>query len=280
MTHILLFVGLSATLVDAIKHLEKRSKNRKFLAIPSKNVDMGINNRSITAARKALYDYAATLSVFEPKKKLSIWGFLGEGDADFSELWDAFGKVGWIQKIPAPLQHQIPKLKDFLESHAQTIEECLHFVAHSIVQKRGLSPLPLPHRNFYSKENSHRLEDNWNQGASSEVVKLNLKAVFDRYQSRHRKTSGTFRDDRGLLFSASKHQESHGIPHPTGIDICCYIEGLFRYGAALPAGFHYDVRDEQGNLKCTLYDCKGTPRNMKSENKEYINIYPNDQLRP
>lgn len=63
-------------------------------------------------------------------------------------------------------------------------------------------------------------------------------------------------------------------------DEICFVEGRFRFGAALFPGFHYDVRDATGLLECTLYDCRGVARDLRPEKRTYINIFPNDHLLP
>ena len=75
--------------------------------------------------------------------------------------------------------------------------------------------------------------------------------------------------------------ECHGVPHPTGTENVCYLNGRFRFGVALYRGHHYDVRSANGgSLNCTLVDCDGRERNMGPERRRYINIFPNDHLLP
>jgi hypothetical protein len=82
------------------------------------------------------------------------------------------------------------------------------------------------------------------------------------------------------LFGGALDTECHGQPHPAGELDSCFLEGRFRFGAALFPGFHYDVRYQKGLLDCTLYDCRGNPRDLGPERRSYINIFPNDHLLP
>jgi hypothetical protein len=150
---------------------------------------------------------------------------------------------------------------------------------HSIFNERKTSPLALPFRNFKSKFLPD-LQEFWYRDKDMDQITRTIESNVSRFRQHHRATNGAHRDSRDLIFAGARDQECHGQPHPTGKADKCFLEGRFRFGAALFPGFHFDVTSATGRLDCTLYNCEDQARDMWPEKRDHINIFPNDHLLP
>jgi hypothetical protein len=198
-------------------------------------------------------------------------------------LWEAVGIYGWIEFIPNNFQDKDGKTRQYIEGRYKMVTSSLHEVSNQVYNLRRRSPFPLPLRNFSSRA----LEDfkrQWYADCTSVQLREKVEKINSQYQQAHpwlkRGSKIGHQDNRRLMFSPASNEACHGIPHPTRITDRCFLLGRYRFGAALYPGFHYDVSGEREILACTLYDCEGQPRDVTSEKRRYINVFPNDHILP
>jgi hypothetical protein len=138
----------------------------------------------------------------------------------------------------------------------------------------------LPIKNFDS-DVSRKISDlNWYKNKDKASIVSFLQGLQRSFVGQWSAKGGHV-DNRNLCYSPAKDEICHGLPHPVGSTDGCFLKGRFRFGVALYPGFHYDVTDNRSRtLACTLVDCNGEQRDLRSENRTYINVFPNDHLLP
>ena len=276
--HFLVFVGAGPSLSTELSDLEHRFEGLVVIAPAVEKHARGLTNNAVQRAVAGLIEVLKSQESHREPARLSVWSYEPRDPAQFQPLWNAFGKSAWIELVPVSLVNKDSQTRIHIQGRLQSLAQLIHVVAYHVYNGRRASPLPLPFRNFRNKL-IHDFEAYWYRDTNSTSLK---RAIDRRAQAfrRLRTAEGAHRDDRALLFAGARDTECHGQPHPVGETDTCFIEGQFRFGAALFPGFHYDVRNEARLLNCTLYDCRGVPRHIGPEKRTYINIFPNDHLLP
>jgi hypothetical protein len=99
---------------------------------------------------------------------------------------------------------------------------------------------------------------------------------------RHQETQMIYKDSRGVVFPCARASEPHGgteFDHEAKIEVLCdVLQSIYRFGAALPTGFHHDAQLEGGkHLKDMQFDC--SRNGSLAVTASHANIYPNDFVR-
>ncbi|WP_334518316.1 hypothetical protein [Bradyrhizobium sp. AZCC 2230] len=211
--------------------------------------------------------------------RLTVWSYEPNQEVDFKSLWDVFGKAAWIELIPRRLVHKDRPTRLHIQERVPRLLPLIHLIGHSIYNERKTSSLVLPLRNFKSKF-LQPLDEFWYRDHDVDALRRSIDASNSRFRQHHRGVGAGHQDSRRLLFKGARDEECHGQAHPIGDAERCFVEGRFRFGAALFPGFHFDVTSNLGTLNCTLYDCQDAPRDMWPERRQYVNIFPNDHILP
>ena len=279
MTDLLVFVGAHAALSDEIKKLKNEFTNIIVIAPTSQKGQSYICEASLINSVNAVCKELEGHASHTETSRLTVWTYEPSNASDRDSVFKTFGQAAWIEFVPQTLIHKLPQTRSYISTRLRTINSCLHEVSHQVYAKRRKSALPIPQRNFCSSTTRH-LRDHWYSGYIPEQVKSFLKKLSTDFRQHHSLSNGSFVDERRLVFSPATDEVCHGQPHPTG-SRNGYISGRYRFGVALYPGFHYDVSDEiKHTLECVLFDFDGTTRNVRSENRKYMNIFPNDFLLP
>jgi hypothetical protein len=276
--HYVVVIGPSLALANELRLLKEEGSvpGCRLVAVPSRKPS-GVSMPAIEQAVDGLVELLKDDGCGTMPARLSVWAY--ESDVQsFVELWKAFGRSGWVELIPRNLQTRIRPTREFIEQRSRSIAPLLHEISFNVFNKRKTSPLSIPFINFKSQYLS-LLRTHWYIRYNVEGIKTKIRSSSDQFREYHTRDRAHI-DDRALIFSPAPNEACHGVSHPTGSESLCFIDGRFRFGVALYPGHHYDVRERRGTLKCILYDCSGRQRNMSGENREYINIFPNDHLLP
>jgi hypothetical protein len=218
-------------------------------------------------------------SDFEQPARLSVWAYDPESASEINLLWSTFGSSGWVEFIPINYRNRDVPTRTYIEEQVQSVVSKLHLVSAAIYSNRRRTPFPLPLRNFKS-DVTERLKSRWYAQFDVEALRGLIMTTADRFRQLH-SSQGNHIDDRKLVFSPAADEACHGKPHPTGENNRAYVAGRFRFGAALYTGFHYDVSAQNGkNLSINLIDSNDLERNVASEKRAYVNIFPNDFILP
>jgi hypothetical protein len=239
----------------------------------------GINGESLRRASTQLQSEIMKHQADEPAR-LSVWAYKPNNVESIENLWWHFNPAAWIEWLPSTLADKDRPTRLAIESRIAPVKSLLHEVSGEIYPARKVSHLPLPLRNFKSPI-TEKLLEHWYNDLSVDQLRHRVRSVGAAFRQRHTRNRCHI-DDRDLVFTPARDSECHGKPHPTGDNTKCFLAGKFRFGAALYAGFHYDVAHEKPNqtMKCVLLDSTGSSRDMKPERRRYINIFPNDYLLP
>jgi|HubBroStandDraft_6_1064221.scaffolds.fasta_scaffold609683_2 hypothetical protein len=276
--HFLVFVGAGPSLSTELNALRPRFEGITVVAPAMGKHERGMTVVAIQRAVTGLVEQLRAQQAHREPARLSVWSYEPADPVQFSWLWQSFGKSAWIELVPAFLKNKDRQTRLHIQTQLDRLVQLVHLIAHNVYNERKTSPLSLPFRNFRHRL-PRELAEYWYRDADATLLKRVIEKNVQRFRQL-RIAGGAHRDDRSLLFTAARDGACHGLPHPTGDSDNCYIEGRFRFGAALFPGFHYDVRPEAGLLECTLYDCRGVARDLKPERRGYINIFPNDHMLP
>lgn len=277
--HFLVFIGASPSLSTEILRISRRFTGTQIVAPAMGKADRVISKQSISRSVTALVEKMREASAFDQPARLSVWAYQPESVPQMEALWREFGSSAWIEFVPSQLKNKDSQSRNHVETRIKDIVQSLHEVSTEVSAKRKSSPLPLPLRNFKS-DTTISLSNHWYSNANLEELKTRISQISNRFRMNHA-NNNLFRDSRNLVFSPAIDSQCHGKPHPTGDDDRCFIAGRFRFGAALFSGFHYDV--STGNdkpLASVFYDCCGNARDVRSERRNYLNVFPNDHLLP
>jgi hypothetical protein len=250
------------------------------IAIAARKNDKGLNETSISNALNGLHSQLLLLEKQTENARLVVWFYDNYEATQLSRAWEAFGRAAWIELVPETLKHKDRLTREYIEKRMKAISELLHEISGNVFHHRRKSPLPLPLSNFNSNI-ALRLDSLWYRGLDKAGLSREIRRLKDSFSQIKSSDPEGYRDDRKLLFKPALPNEEHGIAHPIGSSPRCFVSGRFRFGVSLAPGFHYDVRREiAGRLLSTLIDCDGIHRDLRPERKRYINIHPNDYLRP
>lgn len=276
--HFLVFVGAGSSLSTELSSLKNRFDGMHVIAPAVTKYERGPTPAAIQRAVAALVGALKTQETHREPARLSVWTYEPSNLSQFDNVWNMFGKSAWVELVPGALADKDRPTRLHIQTRLEQLAQLIHVIAYNVHNARKTSPLPLPFRNFRRKL-MRDLSEYWYRDVNGN----DLRRLIDRNLQRFRQLrtrDGAHRDDRALLFRPARDTECHGQPHPIGEFDSCYVEGRFRFGAALFPGFHYDVSCDTGLLDCTVYDCRGVARELKSERRTYINIFPNDHLLP
>jgi hypothetical protein len=275
--HFLVFVGASPSLSTELVSLRSRFIGIEVIAPAAKKSERGLTRSASIEATASLTRALKSRDTQRESARLSVWAYEPTESAQFGFLWETFGKAAWIELLPRTLNNKDRPSRLYIENRIDPLMQLLHLISGVVYGRRKTSPLPLPFRNFRNRI-TRELREYWYRGADLNTLPRLLEGAKDRL--RILRAGDSHVDDRALLFAPARDNACHGQPHPMGDLDSCFVEGRFRFGAALFPGFHYDVSCRSGNLECTLEDCRGVLRDLRPEKRKYINIFPNDHLLP
>lgn len=278
--HFIVFVGASASLSSSLLALGKRIANATVVAPAMGKKSTGINQQSIEKALDALFGKMQSAQNHTEAARLSIWGYGPPAADDLKYLWEKFGRSAWIEFVPIQHIHKDTPTRLYIEGRINAILPSLHQVSRAVYGGRKTSPLPLPLLNFKSNI-SDQLSGFWYRDLDQDKISKKIDGLVNLYRQHKVDKNRKYKDDRNIIFEPAEDGVCHGQPHPTGSSPQHFVAGRFRFGTSLFKGFHYEVSSAKSNtLQCTVWDSDSNPRALKSENRKYINIFPNDHLLP
>jgi hypothetical protein len=277
-TDYIVFIGATPSLSTDLLALNSRLAVTVIApAIPKRE-----KGRIAPTVRRAIDSLMQRLnadSKLQEKSRLSAWTYSHWARNDLSYLWDEIGRSAWIELVPSDHIDKNLQTRRYIERRYPRVRECLHSISNEVFNLRRRSPFPLPIRNFQSD----CLGDfcgHWYVNMNSGQLQSRIDTICSKFRQLHPRTPKGHRDTRDLFFAPARNEVYHGIPHPIGSTDSCFLQGRYRFGAALYPGFHYDVSCDRPLLSCTVYDCDGRRRDLGPERRSYINIFPNDHLLP
>lgn len=168
-------------------------------------------------------------------------------------------------------------------------QELVGLVQQRIESRKSSEALILPPRNFHLE--GQRARDSfseltrgtrpWNNAFPAEVSPEH----FDNGRLpflRHQETQMIYKDSRGVVFPCARASEAHGgteFDHEAKVEVLRdVLQRIYRFGAALPTGFHHDAQFEAGRpFKDMAFEC--SKNGQLSVTASHANIYPNDYVR-
>jgi hypothetical protein len=236
--------------------------------------------------------------------RISFWYYESMIEAPNDDTMPLFFPAGFGISIPDSLYGQPDKTRDYILARLEAVGRYIYFTEAEILRKPNSSPFLLPVRNFRSKLlcsilNSYRamveakvtlaVEPGRSlyQGEEQKELQLWLKRRRQSFEQSHpwrsREDSANgqrcFHDDRKYAFEPAQPSEQHGHSVNDDYDVC-YINGRFRFGAAISPKFHYDVYPSTGSVQGVFFHCNGTSEELPNRRYRYLNIYPNDHFVP
>ena len=282
MTDYVVFLGATPSLSTELQVLCRRL-GVVVVAEAIRKHERGDIPRSIARAISGLIQKVRAAMDYDQPSRLSVWAYSLPNREIADYLWEMVGTYAWIEFIPNNFENKDIKTRQYMETRYSEVTTCLHEVSNQIYNVRRRSPFPLPLRNFSSNV-LDVFRRRWYANCTSAQLMLKVAKINSRYQqapSWSKKGSRIGHQDNGkLMFCPASNEASHGVAHPTGTTDKCFLLGRYRFGAALYPGFHYDVSGERETLACTFYNCEGHPRDVTSEKRRYVNIFPNDHILP
>lgn len=134
---------------------------------------------------------------------------------------------------------------------------------------------------FYEMRNGHR---DWSNRLPELVAQNFTQTSFPRFSPAETRTA--FKDDRDFVFLRAHPTAFHGSVREllgeeadwSETEMRLMLQSLFRFGAALPSGFHHDVQREHSvPVSGHVFDC-GEEGAVRLSGK-YVNVYPDDFVR-
>lgn len=278
--HYIVFIGATAALATELTALKASIPNACVVAPAVKKNQAGATKAAINLALKNLFEQLASQKGHTEPARLSLWMYEPSSAEQFKDVWSVFGHSAWVETVPRNFQHKVKPTREFVQKRINAIRPLLHEISSAAYSNRKSSPLPLPLRNFDSSI-TVELKKYWYNDLDKSELSRKIKALRMNFRQTRDKVQGGFKDEKALIFKPAKDTECHGVPHPVGADHKSFACGRFRYGVALFPGFHYDVSAEKSDtIQCDLKTSSGATRSVRSEKRKYINISPNDHLRP
>jgi hypothetical protein len=169
-------------------------------------------------------------------------------------------------------------------------QELVLTVQQRIESRKSSEALLLPPMNFHLQ--GQRAGDSFREltrGIRAWQSVLPDEAVVEHFDYerlpdflRHQETQMIYKDSRGVVFPCARAYEQHGgieFDHEAKVEVLCdLLQSIYRFGAALPTGFHHDAQLEGGKqLKDIPFDC--SRNGSLSVTASHANIYPNDFVR-
>ena len=278
--HYIVFIGAGASLADELSSIQKRISKSKVVAPAVKRKYVGTTGTAIKMASTKLYDELTVADRVSQTARLYIWMYEPTSFDQFKLVWSTFGHASWIETIPRTYLHQVRDTRQYVENRIRQIRPLLHEISGAAYAQRKTSPLTLPLRNF-SSQITRELKGYWYNGLDQERITKKIRSYKNRHSQTRNKEKNGFIDEKELVFRPANDTECHGIAHPMGSQHKAFFCGRFRFGVSLFPGFHFDVSAANSStIQCDLRTASGSIRSIRSENRKYINIFPNDFLLP
>ena len=278
--HYIVFIGAGAPLADELSSIQKRIAKSKVVAPAVKRRYVGITETAVNLASTKLHNELALEGRVSQNARLYIWMYDPTNVDQIELVWSTFGHASWIETIPGKYLHQVTDTRQYVEVRIRQIRPLLHEISGAAYAQRKTSPLVLPLRNFSSLV-TRELKCYWYNDLSREQITKIIRSFKNRHSQTWNKTKSGYIDEKALVFRPANDTECHGKAHPMGSQHKAFFCGRFRFGVSLFPGFHFDVSAEKNpTIQCDLRTDSGGRRSMSSENRKYINIFPNDFLLP
>ena len=278
--HYIVFIGAGAPLSDELSSIQKRISKSKVIAPAVGRKNAGITESSVNLASSKLHDELIEEERASQQARLYLWMYDPTSTEQLDLVWTAFGHASWIETIPSIHLHKARNTRQFMENRIRQIWPLLHEISGATYAQRKTSPLVLPLRNFSSSV-TRELKLYWYNDLDQEQISRKIRSFKNRHLQTRSKTKNGYIDEKALVFRPANDSECHGQAHPTGSQKKAFFCGRFRFGVSLFPGFHFDVSAEKSSsIQCDLHTASGGKRSMRSENRTYINIFPNDFLLP
>lgn len=278
--HFLVFVGANAAISMELMGLEKRHQDFVVVAPAVKKGQIGPTIPSIERSWSELVSKVKASKNVDDKSRLTICSFPTHEISIVRSLWSLFGGAGWINFVSLANVNKPTKIRQEVDQLLVSNKPLLHIISSSVYGRRKTSPLCLPMKNFHSSD-ARITKGHWYRDLDEPQLKKEIHDLSSRHRQRICADGRSYSDERGLFFLPAKDTECHGIPHPTGVESKSFFRGKFRFGVSLFPGFHYDVTDGKGrNLQACLVDIDFGERDLRSESRKHINVFPNDVLLP
>lgn len=278
--HYIVFIGAGAPLSDELSIIQKRILRSKVIAPAVKKKHVGTTNIAVDLAASRLHEELKKEEKICQQARLYVWMYDPINTEQIDLVWAAFGHASWIETIPNSHLNKVGATRRFMEDRITQIRPLLHEISGATYAQRKTSPLALPLRNFTSSV-TRDLKCYWYNDLDCEQIAQKIRSFKNRYLQARSRTKGGYVDEKALVFQPANDSECHGQAHPTGSQRKAFFCGRFRFGVSLFPGFHFDVSAEKGSvIQCDLRTASGERRSMRSENRTYINIFPNDFLLP
>ncbi len=276
--HYIVFIGAGRPLADELYSLENRISKSHVIAPAMRKKETGLTDAAIERAAHKLRDKLSEEDDTSQFARLYLWMYRPTSSHQFKRVWLAFGHASWVETIPTSYLHKVRPTREYLHDRTNEIRRLLHEVSRSTYAQRKSSPLSLPLRNFTSAVTKD-LKTYWYNNLNEEQLSNEIRRLKNRYSQMKNAAKQGYSDDRALIFKPAGDNECHGKPHPLGTEKKTFFCGRFRYGVSLFPGFHYDVSAEKSStIQCRLWGPSGDRRRVR--NKTYVNIFPNDYIRP
>ena len=280
LNHYIVFIGANADLSTQLKSMEARIVGARIVAPAMNKKQVGATQIAISKAMESFVGELSKTKCQLERTRFSLWLYDPGKTDQILEVFNAFGHSAWVETVPRNLINKNRLTREYVEKRINAVRRLLHVVSTAAYGNRNSSPLPLPLRNFNSPI-TNELKTHWYDNQDSEELSNQIKALQIRFKQTRDKNLGGYKDEKDLIFKPARKNEYHGLVRLTGSDRKPLICGRFRYGVALFPGFHYDVAPAKTKtLKVDLKTSSGTVRSMKSEDRNHINIFPNDHLLP
>ncbi|EBA14431.1 hypothetical protein RSK20926_02142 [Roseobacter sp. SK209-2-6] len=278
--HFIIFVGAGPALSSELTKIQKRVQGATVICPAMGKKKTGVNAISVAKALEGLHQELSDGRSCEETARMTVWFYEPQEPGEFETVWSKFGHSAWVEVVPREYVDKVLQTREFIEKRINGILPLLHTVSGATYAQRKSAPLTIPLRNFKSKLTKD-LKKYWYNELNEAQLKKKIKSFKHRYFELKSNEHEGFVDEGSLVFSPAKDEALHGIAHPTGATAKSFACGRFRYGVALFPGFHFEVSATKSpTIQRELRDSDGSTRLIKSENRTYINIFPNDHLLP
>ena len=278
--HYIVFVGAGAPLSDELSVIQRRISKSKVIAPAVRRNMVGVTEAAVNLASSKLHEELAKEERPSQQARLYVWMYDPTSVEQLDLVWTAFGHASWVETVPSRYLHQVRNTRQFVENRISQVWPLLHEISGAAYAQRKTSPLALPLRNFSSTV-TRDLKRHWYNDLDQGQITKQIRSFKNRHFQTRSKARNGYVDEKALVFRPANDSECHGKAHPTGSQGKAFFCGRFRFGVSLFPGFHFDVSAEKGStIQCDLRTASGGIRSMRSENRPYINIFPNDFLLP
>ena len=217
---------------------------------------------------------------------LSFWHY------DFGEVakWECetrklFFPFACQVRIPADCFKKDVLTKNFVADTLPLVEKWIATITVHVIGKRTSSPFLLPLQNFQSDmliafgwDLLNTLHTKMPDEIPGWLRSRRQQLRQEYWRTPRRGGQRCFHNRKGYAFQPSPLTELHGEAWPDRLQ--CFLAGWFRFGGSLLQGFHYNVQPSRDTVKGIFYECDGTVRDLTGAKYRYVNVYPNDHIKP